>query len=176
MSINTLSEVQERELHRLSRFYFREAKRCEESRAYLAGCVLVGSALEALLMLMVNVFPDEAEATGVAPIRNGRCMQLLDWNLAQLLSVARAADWLPSGLDVNDTWNTRKAKIGDYAEVSRMVRNLIHPGRYVKEHSPSRVTAKYLQRQFEVVLLCRDWLVARNNRSLLEHMQQEGIA
>jgi hypothetical protein len=38
-----------------------------------------------------------------------------------------------------------------------------------------RVTSKYLQRQFEVVLLCRDWLAERNNKSLREHMKVEGI-
>ena len=60
-----------------------------------------------------------------------------------------------------------------YSEVVRMVRNLAHPARYVQDHYPSRVTAKYLRRQFEVVLLCRDWLVERNNKALREHMREE---
>jgi hypothetical protein len=45
----------------------------------------------------------------------------------------------------------------------------------VEDHRGKRVTAKYLQRQFEVVLLCRDWLLERNNKSLLEHMTAEDI-
>jgi hypothetical protein len=57
----------------------------------------------------------------------------------------------------------------------RVVRNLAHPARYVEDHRRKKVTAKYLRRQFEVVLLCRDWLVERNNRFLLEHMKAEGI-
>ena len=69
----------------------------------------------------------------------------------------------------------RRAKIGDYAEVARMVRNLVHPARYVADYRGRRVTAKYLQRQFEVALLCRDWLAAHNNKSLREHMQREGL-
>ncbi|MGH7113937.1 MAG: hypothetical protein ACREE9_05530, partial [Stellaceae bacterium] len=92
-----------------------------------------------------------------------------------LLRVAKAAQWLPSTIDLNDEWSSRKARIGDYAEVVRMVRNLAHPARYATDHYHSRVTQKYLQRQFEVVLLCRDWLAARNNKSLIEHMKAEGI-
>jgi hypothetical protein len=54
-----------------------------------------------------------------------------------------------------------------------MVRNLAHPARYLKDHPRSRVTKKYLQRQFEVVLACRDWLAAHNNRELLKHIKEE---
>ena len=53
--------------------------------------------------------------------------------------------------------------------------NLAHPACYVADHYRSRVTRKYLQRQFEVVLLCRDWLAERNNKSLREHMKAEGL-
>jgi hypothetical protein len=175
MSFTLLTELQEHEVHRLSRFYWKEALRCEKSKAHLAGSVMLGSALEALLMLMVNGYADEVEATNVVPTRSGKPIPLVDWDLSQLLKVAKAAGWLPSGLHINDDWNVRKAKIGDYAEVSRKVRNLIHPGRYLKDHSPSRVTARYLQRQFEIVLLCRDWLAERNNKSLREHMRREGL-
>ena len=41
------TEEEEREFWRLYRFYWREAERCEEAKAYLAGCVMLGSALEA---------------------------------------------------------------------------------------------------------------------------------
>lgn len=56
-----------------------------------------------------------------------------------------------------------------------MVRNLVHPARDRKDHFRGRVTQKYLQRQCKVVLLCRDWLLDRNNKALLEHMKEEGI-
>jgi hypothetical protein len=89
--------------------------------------------------------------------------------------VAKAAQWIPSALDLNDEWSSRKARAGDYAEVVRMIRNLAHPAFYATEHYRSRVTQKYLQRQFEFVLACRDWLAERNNRSLIEHMKAEAI-
>ena len=175
MTFATLCDEEERELHRLSSFYWKEALRCEEAKAYLAGCVMVGSALETLLILMVNGFADEVEATGTIPIRKGKPLPLLSWNLGHLLKAATAAGWLPSGLDLSEEWSTRKARVGDYAEASRMIRNLAHPGRYVQDHAGSRVTAKYLQRQFEIVLACRDWLAERNNKSLRERMREEGL-
>ena len=69
-----------------------------------------------------------------------------------------------------------QSAFGDYAEVVRIVRNLGHPAQYAADHHRSRVTAKYLQWQFEVVLLCRDWLAERNNKSLREHMRAGGSA
>ncbi len=176
MPFTTLTDEEEKELWRLNRFYFEEAKRCEEGKAYLAWCVMLGSALETLLTLMVNVHSDEAEKTGKLPMKEGQPKPLLDWRFVDLLRVTKAANWLPSALDLNnDEWSSRKARIGDYAEVVRQIRNLAHPARYLEDHRRKRVTAKYLQRQFEVVLLCRDWLSERNNRSLLEHMKAEGI-
>ena len=176
MPLTKLTEEEEKELWRLNRFYFEEAKRCEVGKAYLAGCIMLGSALETLLTLMVNVHSDDAENTGKLPMKKGQPKPLLDWKFVDLLRVAKAANWLPSALDLdNDEWTSRKARIGDYAEVVRMMRNLAHPARYLKDHYRKRVTNKYLQRQFEVVLLCRDWLQARNNKALLEHMKAEGI-
>ncbi len=63
MPFTMLTDEEEKELNRLSRFYWREAMRCQKAKAYLAGCVMLGSALETLLILMVNVFSDEAEQT-----------------------------------------------------------------------------------------------------------------
>ena len=175
LTITALSDDEERELYRLSRFYWKEALRCEEAKAYLAGIVMLGSALETLLILMVDIYADEVLATGQAPMRRGAVKPLLEWSLADLLRVAKAANWLPSRLGLEDDWEGRRAKIGDYAEVARMVRNLVHPARYVADYRGRRVTAKYLQRQFEVALLCRDWLAEHNNKSLREHMQREGL-
>ena len=175
MPFITLTDEEEKELYRLQRLYWREALRCEESKAYLAGCVMLGSALETLLILMVNCYSDEADKTGKVPTIKGKPKPLLDWKFIELLRVAKAANWLPSQLDLNEVWNSKKALIGDYAEVVRMVRNLVHPTSYATEHYRSRVTAKYLQWQFNIVLHCRDWLSERNNKSLLEHMKAEGI-
>ena len=175
MAITSLTDEEQKELWRLQRFYWKEAIRCEEAKAYLAGCVMLGSALETVLILMIDVHSLEAENTGKVPNSNGKPKPLLKWDLAELLTVAKAAGWLPTALDLNDDWNWRRAKVGDYAELVRMMRNLAHPARYLKDHHGRRVTNKYLQRQFEVVLACRDWLAAHNNRELLKHIEEEEI-
>lgn len=51
--------------------------------------------------------------------------------------------------------------------------NLAHPARYIQDHTGRRVTNRYLQRQFEIVLACRDWLAAHNNRELLKAIEEE---
>ncbi len=176
MPFTTLTDDEEKELYRLQRFYWREALRCEESKAYLAGCAMLGSALETILILMINIYGDEAEQTGKVPMYKGNIKPLLSWKFIELLRVAKAAGWLPSQLNLNkDQWSSRKARIGDYAEIVRIVRNLVHPASYASDHYRSRITATYLKRQFDVVLLCRDWLAARNNKSLLEDMKAKGI-
>ncbi len=168
-----LTDEEEKELWRLQRFYWKEAIRCEDAKAYLAGCVMLGSALETILILMINLYTDETQKTGKFPTSKGKQKPLLKWDLADLLKVAKAAGWLPTALDLNSDWNWRKAKVGDYAEVVRMMRNLAHPARYLQDHTGRRVTNKYLQRQFEIVLACRDWLAAHNNRELLKHLEEE---
>lgn len=131
---------------------------------------MLGSALETVLILMVNCYSDEAARTGKVPTRNGKPIPLLHWRLADLLRVAKAAEWLPSGLDLNEEWDSRRAKVGDRAEVVRMLRNLAHPARYCEDHFRKRLTKLYLKRQFEFVTECRDWLIVRNNKTLIQHM------
>lgn len=173
MPFKTLTEDEEKELWRLNRFYWKEAERCEEAKAYLAGCVMLGSALENILILMISLYKEDADRTGKVPLKNGKPKPLLKWDLAELLAVAKTAGWLPAGLKLGEDWNSKKARVGDYAEAARMMRNLAHPARYLKDHPRGRVTKRYLQRQFEIVLACRDWLAAHNNRELLKAIEEE---
>ena len=173
MQFTTLTEDEEKELWRLNRYYWKEAQRCEEAKAYLAGCVMLGSALENILMLMISLYHDDADRTGKVPHVKGKSKPLIKCDLGELLRVAKAAGWLPAGLKQGEDWNHKKARVGDYAEVARMMRNLAHPARYLQDHLHRRVTKKYLQRQFEIVLACRDWLAAHNNRELLKAIEEE---
>ncbi len=60
MSDFALTEEQYNEVFRLSRAYYREAHRCRDGKAYLAGCVMMGAALEASLLAFVDCYIDEA--------------------------------------------------------------------------------------------------------------------
>ena len=152
-----LSDAEEAELHRLMRRYHREAKRCQTAKAYLAGCVMAAAVMEAALILMVSAFPEEAEATGKSSRK-----ELLRWDLGELLNVAKAAGWLPAGLEIGkDDWLPRKAKVGDRAEVLRLIRDLLHPGRHTREHLRQRVTKQYLEFALNVVFEVNDCLCER---------------
>ena len=113
---------------------------------------------------MISLYNEDADRTGKVPLKKGKPKPILKWDLVELLRVAKAAGWLPAGLELGEDWNTKKARVGDYAEIARMMRNLAHPARYLQDHLHRRVTKKYLQRQFQIVLACRDWLAAHNNR------------
>jgi hypothetical protein len=171
----TLTATKEAELYRLLRFYNREADRCCEAHAFLAGCVMAGAELETVLLLMVNAYPGEAVATNKCPRKEKAIKPLLDWNLAELLRVAKVAGWLPSALVYGeDEWSSRKAKAGDYAEVVREMRNLAHPARYMEDHYRKRVTRKHLHLVFETINSASSWLYARVEKSLVERMKEEG--
>ena len=173
LDFKALTDDDRREFYRLYRLYWKEARKCEPAQAYLAGCVMLGAALETLLILMVDCYREEVAVAGHAPMKDGGLKPLLNWNLGDLLRVAKALNWLPAGLALNDDWNHRKARIGDYAEVARMVRNLAHPARYRTDHFQRRVTKRHLRMQFEVVEGCRGWLVDHNYKALRQGMAKD---
>jgi hypothetical protein len=146
-----MEDAQFDELLRLSRTYHREALRCEKAKAHLAGCVLLGACLEASLVAMVHCFSDEVAASTSAPRIKGALKPLLDWNLGELLRVAKQLAWLPANLDLHEEWNRKRAQIGDYAEAMRQLRNLLHPARYLTDYPRKRVTQRHLTLSFEVM-------------------------
>src|SRR6476620_1548348 len=110
MTLEALTEEEEREFYRLSHYYWKEALRCEDAKAWLAGCIMLPAALETLLTLMINIYSDEALATGKAPTRKCKHKPLLQWSLSEMLAVAKSAGWLPTGLSSSDDWSCRKAR------------------------------------------------------------------
>lgn len=71
-------------------------------------------------MLMVNVYPEQAEHTGKIPDRHQQARPLREWRFIELLRVVKATGWLPSGLELDTgEWRRGRAQIGDYAEVVR---------------------------------------------------------
>jgi hypothetical protein len=135
---------------------------------------MAGAELETALLIMVNAYPDEAEATNRLPQHNKRTKPLVKWELVDLLRVAKAANWLPSGLEYGeDDWDNKKAMIGDHAEVLREMRNLAHPARYMEDHYKKRVTSKHLEWVLNVINFSSKSLYARIEKSLIEHMKKE---
>jgi hypothetical protein len=88
MSDLALTEEQYNEVLRLGRAYHREALRCKDANAYLAGCIMMGAALEAFLLAFIDCYLDEALCSRIAPKKRGVTKPLVEWSLGELLAVA----------------------------------------------------------------------------------------
>jgi hypothetical protein len=160
-----LPEKSYNELLRLTGTYHREAYHCEEVSSFLAGCVMAGAALEAMLLAMLHLYGAELPEPVVPKLR-GKPKPLLRWTLAEMVIAARHANWLPAGLDLGAEWKTRQAKIGDYVEALRQTRNLVHPSRYLQDQSPSRVTKRYLRRSLDILDGARSYIERKIHESI----------
>ncbi len=168
-----LDDDQVDEILRLQGYYYREAKKCRAAKAYLSGCAMLGASLEAALIGMVNCFADEVTDRGALPRSKGRTKPLLNWNLSELLRVAKKMNWLPAGLALEEEWNRRRARIGDYAEVVRILRNLVHPARYLSEHARRRITSRHLSLAFEVLEIAVRNLESNLHAAMRAELKQE---
>jgi hypothetical protein len=165
----------EDELHRLLGVYRRQANKCMAAGACLAASVMVGSALETALLLMVPAFPDEAEATGCIPReKNGTIRPLLSWTLFDLLAVAEAAGWLSTGPDGIGVKLRRRPPLGRSADIVRRVRNLVHPARFARDHLGRGITKRSAQRTMATLDDVIDSMLSRVFAALRAEMEKEG--
>ncbi len=169
-------EQQFRELLRLQTFYRKEADRCRKSRAYFAGCVMLGAALEACLLGMVICCPDDIQSYASVPFSRGRPKPPLKWSLAELLAVAKEAEWLPAHLKLDEDFDSDRAHVGDYAEVVRMTRNLLHAGNYIVEYEGARVRKAHYDMALETLEVASDYLLARISDALRAALNEEAVA
>ena len=163
-----LSSADEKEVYRLVRLYLREARRCCEAKVYLAGCVMAGAAVEAMLFAMLSAFGDELPASALP---DGKPKPILKWTLAEMLHAAHEVGWLPAGLDPTVVqWDHRRAMIGDHVLVLKDIRNLVHAARYIKDHSRKRITKKYAAHCLDVFEEARQHLEGIANDAIREAM------
>jgi len=145
-------------IHRISLFYKREAEKCLNAKAYLSGCIFIGAAMEGLLITTINCCYYLILETKSAPRKKGEVKELELWKFHELLSVAKELMWLPSSLSPEEEWDIARAQIGDYVEVIRQIRNLIHPVRYVDDIGKKKITKKYLAACFNILEAAADQL------------------
>ena len=147
--VQETEQQESKELWRLVDLYRAEAERCQQIGAYLAGCVMLGSALEAGLLLMAECHVNNVQASARLP-RTGRGAPKppRKWTLGELLDVGRDMTWLPAG----------PGRLGDYAWAVQKTRNLIHAGKYVAEYAGVDVGEEDYERAYTVVQAAFDWL------------------
>jgi hypothetical protein len=129
--------------------YGLEAERCANVGAHLASCTMLAATVEGQLVICVCSFPEEAERAlkrlqETNQInRELKLNSVLEWDLRQLLKIAREAQWLPSqikrfpfpSVDTSDVLSPDRI---------RELRNLVHPGRLVRERHGQTITKEEL--------------------------------
>ena len=167
-----LSEFQFEHLMQLCRLYRREADRSMKAKAYLAGCVMIGAALEADLVAMCSCYFDEIKAELIPKDRNGKPKHLLNWTFFQLLRIARECGWLPARLKMDEDLDQKRAHIGDYTVVLKNVRNLVHSSCYLTDFTKSRLTKRWMEMCFEILEVASDHLQAKIHASIREVIEK----
>ena len=115
--------------------YHTQAELCSKADAPLASCIMIGATVEAVLMAVTSLLFDKAVKTAKAPKRKGKTKHLLDWQLSELLNVAKEAKWLPEELTLDEKLDCRTVKNPLRTDTIREVRDLVHPARYLKDRS-----------------------------------------
>jgi len=142
---------QQIEIYHIAILYKGEARKCYLGKAYLAGCILMGAALEGVLLATLNTVPQLiSDAKGV-PHKDGKIKPLEDWKLEELIRVAEYIGWLPTFLSSESKWNKINIPKGDYVRLVQQIRNLVHPIEYEIKFGRKKVTKKYLDACFDIV-------------------------
>ena len=129
-----------------------EAKACADNGAYMAAAVMVGSAMEAALLLACLKAKDQAlAARDRLPMdERPRNRDPKRWRLAELVRVTHEAGWLPD-FSVSD-WVLRSIGL---LERVRHLRNLVHPARHLQSGNFGDMQRLYESAQATYSLLRR---------------------
>ena len=134
----SLSNEKDNFLRKIILRYHSEAERCASVRAYYAACVMIGAALEAMLVQMCILFEDEV-AQAVLRLPRKPKGPIEHWGLDDLIRIAVAVGWLPTRRGLH----LAEPGIGELAHLIRRLRNLSHPGVHLREVSEVPIRAAY---------------------------------
>jgi hypothetical protein len=151
MSEPLLSKSQIDELNALLPKYYEQAMLCQKCDAYLPGSVMLGSFLETLLLIITANCAKEALKTKTAKKYNLQTKKLLKWDFYHLIAVALDAGWLPVATSIDNPDEQKNIPLAAYGHVPRRVRNLAHPGKFLKElKRKNEMTPAFLRSCFKI--------------------------
>lgn len=146
----------------------REAQRCASIRAYYAACVLQAAVLEGLLVAMCDAYLDDVHNyLASVPAKQRPQGQLLQWDLGHLIATAIALEWLPAC-----TGTRGRRKIGDWLLIVKETRNLVHPGRHLREYPSVKLRKAHYSDCYTVVRAASDYLWAKLSSDLAAEMEK----
>lgn len=140
----------------------REAQRCAKARAYYAACVLQGAVLEGLLLAVCDGYLDEVCNYLLAVPKTQRPKgQIGNWSLDALIRIANALNWLPVRTGMKGP-----RKIGDWLELVKELRNLVHPGKHARAYPHVRLRKAHFSDSFSIVHAATDYLWDKVQRDM----------
>lgn len=148
--------------------YGEESRKCAKVRAYYGACILLGAVLEGMLLAMCDMFPDEAQSWFCAlPPQQRPKAAIAKWDFSTLAKAARAIGWLPGR-------RTGRAprQIGDLVEFLRELRNMIHPGKHLRDYPNVRIGRLHLRDAEAVFDAAHGWLYSRVTGDLNQTFQK----
>ena len=110
----------------------REAAQCADEGLYRPACVMLGAALEGVLLATVIAKEPVLRETGRWPRQR---KPPLDWTLSGLVDIAFDAGWIPSSFR-GQQLTLEDGDLGNAVEWLAWLRNLVHPGAFVRELAP----------------------------------------
>ncbi len=105
-----------------------EARRCADAKLFRPACIMAGAALEGVLLHTAMV----ASLLGRDQAWPKKRPDLLSWTLGDLLDVAFAAGWMPDEFRGQHP-PLEDGDLGNAASWLKWLRNLLHPGAFVRE-------------------------------------------
>jgi hypothetical protein len=149
------------ELLRLATIYHEQANACRKEGARLASCLMLGATVEAMLIAVINLFSDEVRPVAIEKKLN--LEELLRWDFGKLLDVVKAAKLLPEKLNLHPKMDPRPVKDPVPTDKIREVRNLVHPGRYLRERGGKKITPEELDTLYATCHAAYDYLGKKIN-------------
>jgi hypothetical protein len=161
-------------LTQLANFYHLEARRCVRGRAYLASAIMQVSALEAALLSMCFIYPEEVKRTNVYLRKRFRKKRYraFEFNLYELINIADGAGWFPPK---KLTWAGKRAGLAGFVHEARECRNYVHPGKWARERKPLKFSKGVYGVVLEIFEVATSWLLHRIEQSLRKRMKREGL-
>ena len=124
-----------------------ESKRCAKAKAYYAACVLQAAAFEGLLLAMCDGLLDEVEMYVLKlPSHERPKGRMEKWSLDQLIKIAYGLKWLPSRHHIKG-----KRKTGDHVQLVKELRNVIHPGKHIRDNPNVHLRERHYSDSYTIV-------------------------
>jgi hypothetical protein len=138
-------------LLRIAVSYKRQAERCRQAKAYHAACILLASAVEALILAMFYCFNYQArKSTTYRYFKKARGKSILFWDMFHLIKLAKELGWIPGRISAGRS----RYSPSDTIDQLRLIRNTIHPGNYLRTRHGNLLSAKDFRRTERMFQSC----------------------